>query len=199
MAPEDHEHIARLRALLEVTRLVRGHDDLKTLLAAIARTVAHSLGYRAVVVNLYRPAWDDFEVTTVEGSDAEILLGTTGSRESWQPLLDARFLRRGAFFVPNGEFDWSTLERATVVPDLEMGGARHPQRGRIPARVGRSRRSRDGPVRGRGRRRLERHRCGREPRDVRCRARAAARPGVRARGLLPADGSGGRPAAATAP
>ena len=53
MAPEDHEHIARLRALLEVTRLVRGHDELRTLLAAIARTVADALGYRAVVVNLY--------------------------------------------------------------------------------------------------------------------------------------------------
>src|SRR5690349_6981424 len=101
MAPEDHEHIARLRALLEGARLVRGQGDLKTLLAAIARTVADLLGYRAVVVNLYRPAWNDFEVTNVEGSDAEVLLGTAGSWDSWQPLLDDRFLRRGAYFVPN--------------------------------------------------------------------------------------------------
>jgi diguanylate cyclase (GGDEF)-like protein len=130
MAREDHEHIARLRALLEVTRLVRSHDDLTTLLAAIARTVADALGYHAVVVNLYRPAWNDFEVTTVEGSDAEILLGTTGSWESWQPLLHDRFLRRGAYFVQNGEFDWETLEHATVVPDLEISDdpdAWHPE------------------------------------------------------------------------
>src|SRR5436309_5266145 len=130
MASEDHEHIARLRALLEVTRLVRSHDDLTTLLAAIARTVADALGYSAVVVNLYRPAWNDFEVTTVEGSDAEILLGTSGSWESWQPLLHDRFLRRGAYFVQNGEFDWETLEHATVVPDLEISDdpdAWHPE------------------------------------------------------------------------
>jgi len=130
MASEDHEHIARLRALLEVTRLVRSHDDLTTLLAAIARTVADALGYRAVVVNVYRPAWNDFEVTTVEGSDAEILLGTSGSWESWQPLLHDRFLRRGAYFVQNGEFDWETLEHATVVPDLEISDdpdAWHPE------------------------------------------------------------------------
>jgi diguanylate cyclase (GGDEF)-like protein len=130
MAPEDHEHIARLRGLLEVTRLVRAHDDLTTLLAAIARTVSESLAYRAVVVNLYRPAWDDFHVTTVVGSDAEVLLGTTGSWESWRPLLDERFLRRGAYFVPNGHFDWSILDQATVVPDLEISDdpdAWHPE------------------------------------------------------------------------
>src|SRR5436305_2985794 len=85
-------------ALVGVTELVRGESDLETVLALIARTVAETLGFATVVLNLYRPAWDDFCVATVHG-DANVraaLLGSTYEWESWQPLLDGRFLRRGA-------------------------------------------------------------------------------------------------------
>ena len=44
---------------------MRAREDLPALLDAVARTIGESLGYRTVAVNLYRPAWDDFKVTTV--------------------------------------------------------------------------------------------------------------------------------------
>src|SRR2546421_3588628 len=99
--------ISPLRGLLEVTKLVRAQGDLPELLGAIARTIAESLGYETVVINLYRPAWDDFCVTTVHGNDEarELLLGQLRGLESWEPLLAERFCRRGAYVVPAGEFD----------------------------------------------------------------------------------------------
>ena len=61
--------ISPLRGLVEVTRLLRAREDLPALLDAVARTIGESLGYRTVAVNLYRPQWDDFEVTTVYGNE----------------------------------------------------------------------------------------------------------------------------------
>src|SRR6266487_1584899 len=101
--------ISPLRGLLEVTSLVRAEGDLPELLGAIARTISESLGYRTVVVNLYRPAWDDFCVTTVHGNEGAraVLLGQVRSVDEWAPLLADRFCRRGAYVVPAGTFDWS--------------------------------------------------------------------------------------------
>jgi PAS domain S-box-containing protein len=109
---------SRLRGLLEVTRLVRTGDEVPELLAAIARTVSDSLAFRTVVINLYRREWDDFVVTTVFGSDEarEALLGQVRQVSDWESLLDQRFLQRGAYLVPNGEFDWS--EHQAFTPDL---------------------------------------------------------------------------------
>lgn len=120
---------SRLRGLLEVTRLVRTSDELPELLAAIARTVSDSLAYRTVVVNLYRREWDDFVVSTVFGSDKarEALLGQVRQLSDWEPLLDQRFLQRGAYLVPSGEFDWS--EHGAFTPDLPVSddpNAWHP-------------------------------------------------------------------------
>ena len=109
---------SRLRGLLEVTRLVRTGEELPELLSAIARTVSDSLGYRTVVINLYRREWDDFVVTTVYGSDEarKALLGQVRQVPDWAPLLDERFLQRGAYLVPEGEFDWE--ERGAFTPAL---------------------------------------------------------------------------------
>ena len=110
---------------------MRAEEDLPKLLAAVARTIAESLGYRTVVVNLYRPAWDDFTVTTVHGSDAvrEALLGQVRSIAEWDTLISERFCRRGAYVVAAGAYDW---ERATYsyVPAVEPGDtpdAWHPE------------------------------------------------------------------------
>jgi PAS domain S-box-containing protein len=110
---------SRLRGLLEVTRLVRTGEELPGLLSAIARTVSDSLGYRTVVINLYRREWDDFVVSTVYGSDdaREALLGQVRQVSDWAPLLDERFLQRGAYLVPQGEFDWSEL--GAFIPSLQ--------------------------------------------------------------------------------
>src|SRR5947209_19882616 len=59
--------VTHLRGLLEVTSLVRGEDDLDAVLEAIARTIAECLGFGTVGVNLYRPAWDDFQGPNVYG------------------------------------------------------------------------------------------------------------------------------------
>jgi diguanylate cyclase (GGDEF)-like protein len=116
--------ISPLRGLLEVTKLMRADADLPTLLSAIARTISEALGYRTVVVNLYRPAWDDFCVTTVHGSDAAraLLLGQVRRVDEWLPLLDARFERRGAFVVEAGAYDWDDgLGPRSYVPDAAPG------------------------------------------------------------------------------
>ena len=111
---------SRLRGLLEVTRLVRTGEELPALLAAIARTISDSLAFQTVVVNLYRREWDDFIVTTVYGSDdaRAALLGQVQPPSEWEPLLDARFLQRGAYFIPAGELDWDAVGGTTYTPDL---------------------------------------------------------------------------------
>jgi diguanylate cyclase (GGDEF)-like protein len=103
--------ISPLRGLVEVTRLLRAREDLPALLDAVARTIGESLGYRTVAVNLYRPEWDDFEVTTVYGNEAakEVLLGNARPGDDWTVLLSERFERHGAYVVPSGAVDWDSL------------------------------------------------------------------------------------------
>lgn len=112
---------AGLQALVEVTRLVRVCDDLPEILAGIARTTSERLGWAIVAVNLYRPAWDDLAVATVHGPRAarDLLLGEAYGWDTWMPSLDARFERRGAYFLPRGEFDWSKDGITFFRPDIE--------------------------------------------------------------------------------
>src|SRR3978361_135737 len=123
--------VSPLRGLLEVTRLVRAEEELPELLAAIARTISESLGYETVVINLYRPAWDDFSVTTVHGSAAARtgLLGQVRPISEWDTLLSDRFHRRGAYVVPAGAYDWDDAGYS-YVPPMEPGqgdAAWHPE------------------------------------------------------------------------
>ncbi len=113
--------LAHLRGLLEVTRLVRARGELPELFDAVAGTISRALGFRTVAINLYRPAWDDFEVVTVHGSEAARaqLLGQTSSRASWEPYLDERFLRGGAYLAHEEEKDWD--DPLAHVPELEPG------------------------------------------------------------------------------
>jgi diguanylate cyclase (GGDEF)-like protein len=130
--PHQLSAFSRLRGLLEVTRLVRSGDSVETLLAAIARTTAETLGFATVAVNLYRPEWDDFCITTVHGRDEvrERMLGDTRGWDVWGRVLDERFLRRGAYVIPHGVFDWDELAPNSYVPELprtEVPGAWHPE------------------------------------------------------------------------
>jgi diguanylate cyclase (GGDEF)-like protein len=115
------QQLSRLRGFLEVTRLIRSETELDDLLAAIARAIAGSLGFATVAVHLYRPARDDFAVTTVQGSDEarERLVGDARPRTVWEPLLADRFLRGGAYLIPHGEFDWDSYAPGSYVPDVE--------------------------------------------------------------------------------
>jgi len=118
----DARELSGVGALVGVTELVRAESDLPTVFSLIARTVAEVLGFGTVVLNLYRPEWDDFRVATVHG-DKEVqraLVGSTYSWESWTQLLDDRFLRDGAFFIKHGEFDWQKDIGKRYVPAREV-------------------------------------------------------------------------------
>ncbi len=113
--------IGRLGVVLERTAAVRGAHDLPAVLDEVARGVGEALGYRTAVINIYRPAFDDFQTAAVHGSERsrEQLLGTESRMETWTPLLDERFDHGGAYLIPDEEFDWDALGVETYVPDLE--------------------------------------------------------------------------------
>jgi diguanylate cyclase (GGDEF)-like protein len=127
MVPSDHrvDDVARLTGLLEVTRLVRSEQDLDALLPAIAAAVSDAMGYRTVVISVYRPAWNDFRVETVHGSEEgrEALLWQERTWIDWEPLFDLDFERHGCFLLPWDKFDWSADTTVSFVPDIEVGDA----------------------------------------------------------------------------
>jgi diguanylate cyclase (GGDEF)-like protein len=122
----DLHRLARLHALLESATVVEHADDLPRALEAVARVVAESLDYRAALINLYRPQWDDFVVSTAYGDDPGLptLLGATYDWGIWEPILQPRFFRAGAYAVYAGEYDWAEQSGQRVVPDVEHDG--HP-------------------------------------------------------------------------
>jgi diguanylate cyclase (GGDEF)-like protein len=110
-----------VQALLEVTSVVRGERDLKSALATIVTTVAEALEFKTVVLNLYRPEFDDFCVTDVYGSieARNALLGSTYEWASWRQLLTDEYRRGGAYLLPHGSFDWTADVGTRYVPDIE--------------------------------------------------------------------------------
>jgi hypothetical protein len=113
--------LARLGAMFERTAFVRTRKDLQVVLDDVCGTIAEVLGYRAVVMNLYRPAFDDMFTAAAVCSEESVnsLVGNASPKETWMPLLAPRFERRGAYFVPGDEFDWDALGVHTYVPDFE--------------------------------------------------------------------------------
>jgi diguanylate cyclase (GGDEF)-like protein len=112
--------------MFERTSQVRDEADLHEVLEDVCLTIAEVLGYRAVVVNVYRPAFDDMLTSAAVGSDESVkeLVGKSSPRRTWVPLLDERFERRGGYFVPGGEFDWDGLGVHSYVPRIERSD--HP-------------------------------------------------------------------------
>ena len=108
--------ISPLRGLVEVTRLLRAREDLPALLEAVARTIGESLGYQTVAINLYRLAWDDFEVTTVFGNEEarSMLLGSRPTFRKVPPSLGQRHLTSGV--APS-------VPKPTVEPQSEPSAA----------------------------------------------------------------------------
>ena len=122
MAPSMLTVLARLGTTFERTASVRGDADLQEVLEDVARAISEVLGYRAVVINVYRYAYDDMLTAAAVGSAESLqqLLGTISPKHTWTPLLNDRFRQReGAYFVPDGEFDWDALGVDTYVPELE--------------------------------------------------------------------------------
>jgi len=109
---EDLNAIRRLQALMEVTRVVGGDESIQTVLDAIARVLTETVGFAGVVINVYRPQWDDFEAATVVGPEKMVddLLGATYEASWIHVVLDERFDRRGAYFIPEGSLDWEAAD-----------------------------------------------------------------------------------------
>ncbi len=101
-----------LEALLDLAR-AGGSRPLQAVLQAVADAVRSALGYATIVVNVYRPAWHDYEAVLVEGSAAarEALLGTTNSYTAFADVLMRPEFERvpGAFFLPEEHAGWTEI------------------------------------------------------------------------------------------
>ncbi|MET0973058.1 MAG: diguanylate cyclase [Thermoleophilaceae bacterium] len=121
MTADNLKTLARLGAIFERTASVRDEHDLQVVLEDLCEAISELLGYRAVVVNVYRPAYDDMLAAAAVGSEEGVkaLVGRASPAETWHPLLADRFERGGAYFVPGDEFDWEALGADSFVPDIE--------------------------------------------------------------------------------
>jgi len=111
--------------LLAVAAALRTGSDLDPTLATMAESVAATLGVATATIVLYRPAFHDFETVAVHGSQEarRALLGTRAAAEEWAQLLDERFGRRGAYFIPAGRCDPDPHPTPRDVADLEPSEA----------------------------------------------------------------------------
>jgi len=124
-------YASSMSVLLDVTRAVRSGADIADLLGTIARAASEALGFRTVVLNLYRPEWDDLCVAAVHGDPAvrEALAGAVYGWDEWLPLLTPEFRREGAYFIPyEAAFDWSQHGARFVPPgEQAVAGGWHPE------------------------------------------------------------------------
>jgi diguanylate cyclase (GGDEF)-like protein len=113
--------LARLHALLDAAGHIDDPADLDRSLQAVAQAISETLGFHNVVINLYRPEWDDYIVATVFGAEEvrDSLLGATYDWAMWEQVLDERFKHRGTYLVYAGEYDWSEQAGRRYVPDLD--------------------------------------------------------------------------------
>jgi diguanylate cyclase (GGDEF)-like protein len=113
-----HDSVSPLEALLELSRSA-SEDPLPDVLSTVAETVRRTAGFASVVLNIYRPAWDDYEAVLVLGRHESIqaLAGTTVPRTTFDPLLCAPQQLRGVFFLAAESRFWESIEN-TFTPDL---------------------------------------------------------------------------------
>jgi hypothetical protein len=84
------------------------HKGRAAVLETLASGIETEAGFSSVVVNLFRPNEDDYEILVLRGPDElrDAIGGEKLTRDSWMRLLDGRFERLGAFFIPEGEGEW---------------------------------------------------------------------------------------------
>ncbi len=108
-----------LEALLELARCA-GEESLAVVLRAVAETIRDVAGFKAVVVNIYRPAWDDYEVVMVVGNEESRLAleGTSAPSETLMHLFSCEQQRLdGVFFLTAETAFWEQIDN-TYTPDL---------------------------------------------------------------------------------
>jgi diguanylate cyclase (GGDEF)-like protein len=116
---EATDTVTPLEALLELVRCAR-EESLPVVLTTVATTIRTVAGFKAVVVNIYRPAWDDYEVVFVLGSEESraALEGTCAPSETLNRLFSSeRQVLPGVFFLTREASFWEDLENV-YTPDI---------------------------------------------------------------------------------
>lgn len=115
----------RLEALLVLAQRARA-EPVEEVLVAVAETARDVLGFRGVVINLYRPAWHDYEAVIVLGGDdpREALLGTTNAYDQLHDLLLLERFERvpGAYFLAAGTDVWEQIDNTYHDPATGQSG-----------------------------------------------------------------------------
>jgi diguanylate cyclase (GGDEF)-like protein len=117
------ETITPVEALVELARSAR-EDPLEVVLNTVAETVHRIAGYRSGVLNLYRPAWDDYEMAVLVDSndDVDALQGQTNPRADFDRLpAMAQERLPGVFFVSDEAF-WEGISNVIFSPGWEASG-----------------------------------------------------------------------------
>jgi diguanylate cyclase (GGDEF)-like protein len=109
--------VTPLEALLELTRSA-SEDLLEDFLSTVTETVCRTAGFTSAVLNLYRPAWDDYEAAFVVGEGSEELLGKTEPRASFRRIIaEGDQPLPGVFWLPEESGLFDDLENV-FVPEL---------------------------------------------------------------------------------
>ncbi len=112
LSPDPIDGVSPLEALLELSRSA-SEDPLDDFLATVADTVCRTAGFTTVVLNMFRPAWDDYEVVLVVGSDesVDVLMGTTSPRSAFRRIFaHAEQRLPGVFFLDEQSGFWDDLD-----------------------------------------------------------------------------------------
>jgi diguanylate cyclase (GGDEF)-like protein len=121
------DEMTPLEALLGLTQSASG-DPVPEVLRTVAETVRGIAGFGSVVLNVFRPAWDDYRVEFVLGSDqtrAEMEHRTTTLRGPLEELLALEQpLLPGTYFINAESSFWSGFEGSYNTPvDQELESA----------------------------------------------------------------------------
>ena len=100
--------VRNLRGVLDVARAAGARRGPLPVLEALARAIRTGHGYQTVAINL-RESADALRVVVVDGNEEarDALLGNVNRSERWEPLLNPRHARCGAYWIPAGSHDWS--------------------------------------------------------------------------------------------
>jgi diguanylate cyclase (GGDEF)-like protein len=110
--PDPTDGISPLEALLELPRSA-SEDSLGDFLVTVADTMCRTCGFTTVVLNLFRPAWDDYEVALVVGQQESVdaLTGSLTPRSAFRRIIaEAEQRIPGVFFLSEESGFWGDLD-----------------------------------------------------------------------------------------
>jgi len=108
-----------LEVLLELSSSA-SEDPLPGFLQTVAEIICRTAGFSTVALNLFRPAWDDYEAALVIGQEesVKLLMGTLTPRGAFRRIItEAEQRVPGVFFVSEESGLWDDLDDV-FIPDL---------------------------------------------------------------------------------